>query len=156
MTDKKKLLIAGGVLLVCILAAVLSMPRFYRGDRIKLKVHVTGSNLGALNFDVQKPTGEADKYDVKVKGYSAEISAKADEYGTYSVIMYGAEYPVEFRIKKFDWFQRTKADIAVDFGDDECYFSVSFSATNGELPLREKYDTSGKAEKTDGKYVISL
>lgn len=156
MTNKKKWLIAVGVLLACVLAVVLSMPRFYTGDRIKVKVKVTGADSGVLGFDVKKPNGQSDDFDEEVNGYTAELSAKADEYGRYSVIMNGADYTVEMRIMKYDWFQRTNADLAIDFGDDECYYSATVSSTKGELPLRENYNTSGSAEKEDGKFVIYL
>ncbi|WP_295156551.1 hypothetical protein [uncultured Ruminococcus sp.] len=154
MTNKKKWLIAVGVLLACVLAVVLSMPRFYTGDRIKLTLFINNADMNDLDFTVQTPMGQTDDFKADVSGLSTEISAKADEYGRYSVIIEGAEKPVELRIMKYDWFQRTDVNISIDMIN--YYYLADNSTTKGELPIREKNHTEGYADMEDGRYVIYL
>ena len=155
MTAKKKLtIIVAAVLVLCALLAVFTMPRFYRGDRIKLTLFINNADMNDLDFTVQTPMGQTDDFKADVSGLSTEISAKADEYGRYSVIIEGAEKPVELRIMKYDWFQRTDVNMSIDMIN--YYYLADNSTTKGELPIREKNHTEGYADMEDGKYVIYL
>lgn len=154
----KKIGIAVAVVIILALAvtAVFTMPRFYRGDRIKLNIRVEGVQADALEFTVDDRIPGEDDFEVKTNGDTAEVSIKADEYGEYYIKINGADKPLEVRVMKFDWHELVDADIDFTVTGNAVSYSAESSVTKGELPFRERNSTSGVAEEKDGYYSVYI
>ena len=154
----KKITIAVIVVIILALAvtAALTMPRFHRGDRIKLNIRVKGVQADTLEFTVDDRIPGEDDLEVRTNGDTAEISIKADKYATYSVRIDGAEKPLEVRIKKWDWHELVDADIDFTISENGVSYSAESSVTTGEMPFRTHTTTSGIAEEKDGYYSVHI
>ena len=155
-TKKTGIAVAVVIILALAVAAVFTMPRFYRGDRIKLNIRVEGVQADALEFTVDDRIPGEDAFEVKTNGDTAEVSIKADQYATYSVRIEGADKPLEVRIKKWDWHELVDADIDFTVTENAVSYSAESSATKGELPFREHNSASGGAEEKDGYYSVYI
>ncbi|SFC84058.1 hypothetical protein SAMN02910406_02489 [Ruminococcus albus] len=158
MRSKKKTIVISVVLIILVLAVVgvLTMPRFYRGDRIKLKIRVEGVKADTLEISMDNRVPGKDDLTVKANGDTVEISAKASEYGEYFLKIDGADKPLEIRVMKFDWYERVDADIDFTISENGVSYSAESSVTVGELPFREHNRTSGSAEIKDGYYSVYI
>lgn len=155
-TKKIGIAVAVVIILALAVAAVLTMPRFHCGDRIKLNVRVEGTQADTLEFTVDNRSTGEDDLAVKTNGDTAEVLVKADEYGVYSLRIDGADKPLEIRIMKFDWHELVYADIEFTVTEDGVGYSAESSVTNGELPFREHNSISGSAEIKDGYYSVYI
>jgi hypothetical protein len=155
-TKKIGIAVAGVIILALAVTAVFTMPRFYRGDRIKLNIRVEGVQADALEFTVDDRIPGEDAFEVKTNGDTAEVSIKADQYDTYSVRIDGADKPLEVRVKKWDWHELVDVDIDFTVAGNAVSYSAESSATKGELPFRERSSTSGVAEEKDGYYSVYI
>ena len=155
-TKKKCIIISIVIILVLALTAVLTMPRFYTGDRIKLNIRISGADIDKLSFNAVNRQGEEQEYSAETKGDTVFVSVKGGDKMGYALQIEGTETPVAIYIRNFDWFQRTDSDIELKFDDDGVNYTAETSATSGEMPFREHRSTSGKAEMENGYLTIKI
>ncbi|GEM_PF-1497229 len=155
-TKKIALTVTVVIILALAVTAALTMPRFHRGDRIKLNIRVEGTQAETLEFTLDNRVPGEDDFTVKTDSDTAEVSVKAAEYGTYSLRIDGAGKPLEVRIKKWDWHELVDADIDFTISENGVSYSAESSVTTGELPFREHNSTSGAAEEKDGYYSVYI